>query len=114
MTEQPCLCLTEPQPFDKYEAVRFVGIDPTHGRFGEVNIKRCTACGQLWLHYFVAYEAFTGSGRYFMGVISSAEAETISADDAVEYLNTLAWHLYAGSFFFGKKGRQTGHVNVDG
>lgn len=91
-----------------------MGIDETNGRFGEVSLKQCKVCGQLWLHYFVEYESFTGSGRYFMGMISPEVAETISAESAVEYLNELEWHLYAGSFFSGKKGRRTGQVQVDG
>lgn len=114
MTTEHCICLTEPQTFDQYAEVKFVGIDATNGRFGEVNIKQCKACGQLWLHYFVEYEAVTSSGRYFMGLIAPERADTITAESAVEYLNQLEWHLYGGSYFLGQKGRHTGRVNVSG
>ena len=111
---QTCACLSEPQTFDNYEQVRFVGIDTTHGRFGEVSIRQCRICGRLWLHYFVEYEAITGSGRYFMGLLPPEQVDAITAESAVEYLNGLEWHIYGGSYFRGGKGRNVGEVFVDG
>ncbi len=113
MSADVCRCLSEPLSFDQYDKIIFLGIDDTHGRFGEVNILRCKTCGRYWLHYFVEYESFRGSGRYFMGLVTPETAETLSPDRAVEYLNSLDWHLYGGSYFFGRKGRASGQVYVD-
>lgn len=99
-------------PFQAYEKVRFIGIDTTNGRFGEVNLWQCRKCGRYWLHYLVEYEAFTGSGRYFMGLITPLVADSLSPRGAVDYLNGLDWHLFGGSYF-GKKGRSTGEVHAD-
>lgn len=101
-----CVCLDLPLPFYHYEEVRHVGVDPQNGRYGQVTLRRCLHCQRLWLHYFVEYEAFSRSGRYFMGLITPEAAETITAETAVEYLDRLDWHLYGGSFF-GRAGRST-------
>lgn len=100
-----CICLNLPLPFDHYEKVRFVGRDDTHGRFGEVTLKRCRHCQRYWLHYFVEYEAYRRSGRYFMGLITAAAAETMTAEMAVDYLGNLDWHLYGGSYFDNRTGK---------
>ena len=113
MNPRPCICLNEPLTFDQYNQVRFVGVDETKGRFGEVNIWQCKRCGQHWLHYLVEYEAFPKSGRYFMGLITPELAETLSPDAAVDYLNKLEWHFYGGSYFDGKKGKSKGQVHAD-
>jgi hypothetical protein len=99
--------------FDHYEAVRRLGVDSTNGRFGEVDLWRCKRCGRYWLRYQVEYEAFTGSGRYYMGLITPDSASTLSADEAIPYISQLEWHLYGGSYFNGKKGRSTKRVNPD-
>lgn len=113
MSDKQCSCLDEPRSFDQYEEVRRLGVDPTSGRYGEVGLLRCKRCGRYWLRYQVEYEAFTGSGRYFMGLITLEKAESLAPDEAFDYLNQLDWHLYGGSYFFGKKGRSTGKVDVD-
>jgi len=98
--------------FDRYNIVKHLGVDKTHGRFGEVELWQCKNCGRFWLHYLVEYEAFTGSGRYFMGLITEEVADTISPEKAVEYLNKLDWHLYGGSYF-GGKGKSKNNVQAD-
>jgi hypothetical protein len=108
-----CPCLHEPQPFDRYTLVRSVGVDETHGRYGEVTIRECRQCGRWWLHYAVEYEAFTGSGRYFMGLIRPRVARSLAPDEAVAYLERLRWHLYGGSYYDGRKGRSRGEIQVD-
>lgn len=113
MTNPPCICLREPMQFYEYEEIQYIGVDETNGRYGDVTLKKCKKCDRYWLHYLVEYEAFTASGRYFMGLITPEIAQTLSPDLAVSYLNSLEWHLYAGSYFYGKKGRSTGKVEVD-
>jgi hypothetical protein len=98
---------------NRYKQIKFVGIDETNGRFAEVNIRQCKACGRLWLHYLVEFEAIPASGRYFMGLITRESADSLPAGGAIEYLNQLDWHLYGGSYFNGQKGRSTNQVNAD-
>lgn len=107
------MCLDEPMASDHYEEVGDIGVDTTNGRYGNVTVRQCRLCGRYWLHYHVEYEAFTGSGRYFMGLITREAARVLSPDAAVEYLNGLDWHLYGGSYFGGLKGRSTGEIPVD-
>jgi hypothetical protein len=112
MIEQDCVCLNEPRHFEQYDRIKFLGVDETEGRFGEVSIWRCKRCSRYWLHYLVEYEAIAASGRYFMGLITQEKAETLAPNEAIDYLNGLGWHLYGGSFF-GGKGRSAGKVDVD-
>jgi len=113
MCEQPCLCLDAPLASNQYELIAHLGVDTTRGRYGEVTIRRCRHCGRWWIHYHVEYEAYSGSGRTFMGLITPHAAETLRPEAAVSYLNSLDWHLYSGSYFGGKAGRTRGPVQVD-
>lgn len=108
-----CPCLYAPLASDQYKVVAYLGIDPTHGRYGEVTIRACRHCGCWWLHYLVEYEAFPHSGRYFMGLIAPYVAETLRPEAAVPYLNALDWHLYGGSYFGRQAGRASDQVRVD-
>lgn len=109
----PCICLDSPLTYKHYKEIGFLGEDETHGRFGQVSIKQCKLCGRYWLHYFVEYEHHRGSGRYFMGLISLETARTLKPEAAVDYLNTLDWHLYGGSYFShaGKSSSEVGPVD---
>jgi hypothetical protein len=111
MTDSNCLCLNAPLPYDQYAAIRFIGVDETEGRFGEVSLKQCKHCGRYWLHYSVEYEHQSGSGRYFMGVITPEAAKGLTPEMAIDYLDALDWHLYGGSYFR-SKGRATGKVGL--
>ncbi|MBN1641194.1 MAG: hypothetical protein JXA09_08155 [Anaerolineae bacterium] len=108
-----CACLRQPLPADQYELLGSIGVDQTGGRYGRVTLKRCTRCGRWWLHYAVEYEAFGGSGRYYMGLISPRRARRLRADEAAAYLDRLPWHLYGGSYYDGRAGRSRGRVRVD-
>lgn len=112
LNEYLCECLNEPMGFDQYNIVKDLDRDETNGRFGEVELWQCKKCGRFWLHYLVEYEAFKGSGRYFMGLITQEVANALAPDKAIEYLDQLEWHLYGGSYF-GRKGKSTGKVNAD-
>lgn len=110
----PALCICLGLPLPHFEKVRFIGVDKANGRFGEVTLQRCRHCNRLWLHYFVEFEAYRASGRYYMGLITPEAAETITADVAADYIGSLDWHLYGGSFFDGKTGRsETKGIYVD-
>jgi hypothetical protein len=113
MIKAACSCQQTPQGFAAYEPAGLIGVDEMNGRYGEVTLRRCKRCGQLWLHYQVEYEHLSGAGRYFMGLITPEAARDLEAGAAVRYLESLPWHLYGGSYF-GAAGRATGKICVDG
>jgi hypothetical protein len=90
-----------------------VGCDQHHGRFGEVTLQTCSDCGRKWLEYFVEYEAFTGSGRRFRGLVTETQAVEVTAASAVTLLGELPWHFAWGSYFDGRWLRNSGPVRVD-
>lgn len=107
-----CPCLEVGQLHTHY--IRSLGIDETHGRFGEVELWQCRSCGRYWLHYFVEYEHRTASGRHFMGLITPEQADNLPPEKAIPYLESLDWYLYGGSYFDGKTGKSFSHrIPVD-
>jgi len=102
---QPCACLADPQPH--LEPFKELGMD---GRFAEVSILRCRVCGRHWLRYFYEMEAFTGSGRWYLGQITPSQAATIAAEDGKSTLEGLEGYFYGGSFFYGRSGRSAGPI----
>ena len=91
----------------------FLGIDKTNGRFGEVSVGTCKACGRAWLQYFVEYEAFSRSGRWYRGLVSPEILDSLKPSDAPEVLAQLPWYFYGGSFFDTTGRRGQGGVSVD-
>lgn len=91
---------------------KWIGIDETDGRFGEVSIRQCHSCQRQWLHYFVEYEHLSKSGRWYRGIIDDEIAQVVTPENAVEILSNLEWHFYGGSYFFGKFGRSCGQLDV--
>jgi hypothetical protein len=77
--------------------------------WADVVSHKCRRCGRLWLHYRYENEAFSGSGRWFRGVISAEVAESIKAEDALELLTNLDWCIYGGSYF-GGVGKRSGPI----
>jgi len=112
MNEIQCTCLETPDGLHKYEK-RFVGIDETNGRYGEVELQTCSRCQQIWLRYFVEYEGFSNSGRWFRGRISQSEAKIMTPESAPEYLEMLDWYFVGGSYFDGVVSKQSGKPRVD-
>jgi hypothetical protein len=107
-----CGCLDPQTTGTAFDDFRNVGVDLTNGRYGDVRVERCRVCGRLWLHYHVEYEAFSGSGRWYRGIVTSDVAQTVTPERAVEVLEALDFNLYGGSYF-GSAGRSKGHVRVD-
>ncbi len=64
-----CRCMTPPFDFKDYDC-ELLGIDETNDRFGQVSVQTCQACGRKWVHYFVEYEAFSNSGRWYRGPVT--------------------------------------------
>jgi hypothetical protein len=104
---QSCPCCRAPLRYDRYDEVAFLGVDATAGRYGEVSLLRCKACGQYWLRYALEYEHLAASGRFFLGPIAPQVARGVAPEAAVEYLESLDWYLFGGSYFRGA-GRSSG------
>jgi hypothetical protein len=83
-------------------------VDRTEGRFAEVVILACRACGDLWLRYSVEYEGFSGSGRWARGRIDAGTGAELSPKAALGHLEALPGYLYGGSYFDGAVGVRTG------
>jgi hypothetical protein len=90
--------------------VRNVGEDRTY--HGDMEIYRCGLCGRYWLHYHVAYAAYTKSGRWFEGLISREKAEALKPDEALAYLCSLDWYFRGGPYFLGRIDRTSGPVRA--
>jgi hypothetical protein len=93
-----CACMSPRCRHDAYDETD-VGRDETNGRFGDVTILRCKHCGNIWLKYQVEYEAFTKSGRWFLGLISDETSKLITAENAIAALDSLDWRFMGGSYF---------------
>jgi hypothetical protein len=85
-----------------------LGVDSAGGRFAEVALDRCRRCGRAWLHYFWELEAFSGSGRWYRGPLSDAQARAVTAETAAATLEALPWYLAGGSYFGGHVARRSG------
>jgi hypothetical protein len=97
-----CGCFTVPHDFLITDTE--LGMDE---HFGTASLLRCSICGQQWLRYFYEVEAFTASGRWYLGPIS---AEQVSADNAKTTLEGLSWYFFGGSFYGGKSGKTSGKI----
>lgn len=81
-------------------------------RYAEVSLHICPVCGQHWLRYFFELEAFTASGRWYLGAINAEQAERLTAENARATLESLSWYFYGGSYFGGKTGKTAGHAHL--
>jgi hypothetical protein len=91
-----------------------IGVDETNGRFGEVSVETCKACGQMWLRYFVEYEFFSESGRWYRGPVTPEMVESLKPEQAPELLASLPWRFSGGSYFRsqGQKGTGPGILDI--
>lgn len=95
-----CECLQEPPK--NLALVRWLGMDAS---FGEASILACPNCGQYWLRVEYEDEAFTASGRWYLGAVTSEQASALTAGDAVAALERLGWYYYGGSYYGGRTGK---------
>jgi hypothetical protein len=101
----PCGCLSTPN--------RFLVIDKELGmddNFALVSILICSVCGQKWLRYFFEIEAFTASGRWYLGTIKAEQSLLPTAENAKVILEGLSWYFYGGSYYGGKSGKTSGRI----
>jgi len=107
-----CRCMTPPFMYWDFDAVP-VGVDGTKGRGGEVTLETCKACGSLWLRYFVEYEFFSQSGRWYRGLVTPEVVESLTPERAPELLQNLPWLFSGGSYFRSTGRRSTCMVILD-
>ena len=107
-----CRCMAPPFDFADFDSEP-LGIDQTNGRFAEVSVETCRACGAKWLRYFVEFEAFTASGRWYRGLVTAERLRTLTPELAVTLLESLPWYFYGGSYFQTTGRRGSGRVFFD-
>ena len=95
-----CECLQELPK--NLALVRWLGMDAS---FGEASILACPECGQYWLRVQYEDEAFTSSGRWYLGAVTSEQAATLGAEVASAALEQLSWYYFGGSYYGGRTGK---------
>ncbi len=80
---------------------RYLGDDPAQGRFADVHLESCTACGAQWVHYAFEVEAFSGSGRWYRGQVPPEQASGVTAETAAALLESLPSYDAGGSYYGG-------------
>ena len=78
--------------------------------FSYISVLVCQSCGQYWLRYFYEHEAFTASGRWYLGAISPTELATLTSDNAKSLLEELDQYYYGGSYYYGQCGKAAGEI----
>jgi hypothetical protein len=100
-----CSCFTAP---GKYLVIDTeLGMD---NNYAQASLLVCPLCGQHWLRYFYELEAFTASGRWYLGAVTQDQVAGLTAEKAKEILESLTWYFYAGSYYGGKSGRTSGRI----
>lgn len=90
-----CKCFNPPFNATDFE-ISQIGSDDRHA---EVSVEICNLCGRRWLRYFYENEFFSGSGRWYRGMISDGDSLLITAHEATDYLENLDWYFIGGSYF---------------
>jgi hypothetical protein len=102
---EACMCSTAPPAH--LIGVKEMGLD---SQLAEVSVLICRDCGQHWLRYFYEVEAFTGSGRWYLGAIGAEQFATLTVEQAKGTLESLTWYYYGGSYYHGRNGRTSGII----
>jgi hypothetical protein len=61
---------------------------------GEVRVIVCRHCERHWLVFFYEHEAFTRSGHWYRGMISSDVAATVTVENAFQIISGVPWHPF--------------------
>jgi hypothetical protein len=80
-------------------------------RYAVVTLLACPECGQLWLRYHYEVEAFTASGRWYLGAITAQQASLLTVENAKATLEGLSWYIYGGSYYGGRSDRASGSLS---
>lgn len=80
--------------------------------YAEVSALVCRSCGQHWLRYFYEHEAFTSSGRWYLGAVAPGQLSALQAEGAKSLLEGLDWYFYGGSYYGGRVGKASGEISL--
>ena len=105
--DSSCGCLES--PIGRGMHVKELGMD---SRFAEVSVFQCRDCGRHWLRYFYEVEAFTRSGRWYLGCVTPEQFDGLTVENAKGVMEALDWYLYGGSYYDGLTGRTSGEINL--
>ena len=106
-SNESCACFNV--PYQNLSNYRELGMDES---FAEVSALVCRSCGQHWLRYFYEHEAFTASGRWYLGTITPEQVSTLTAGNAKCLLEGLDWYYYGGSYYGGRGGKASGEISL--
>jgi hypothetical protein len=104
--------MTPPFNYQDFDSAS-LGVDETNGRYGEVTIETCRACGAMWLRYFVEYEWYSESGRWYRGLITQEMLESLKPEQVPELLSSLPRYFYGGSYFRTPGREGSGPITID-
>lgn len=102
---ESCRCLAAPR--HDLALLHDLGMDR---HYAQVTLRACPDCGRRWLHYHYELEAFSRSGRWYLGALSPHQANPLHADNARDILAQLDWYFYGGSYYEGRTGRASGPI----
>ena len=78
--------------------------------YAQVTLQVCPECSQAWLRYHYELEAFTASGRWYLGALTAGQVSRLTVENARATLESLSWYFYGGSFYDGRTGRTSGTI----
>ena len=107
--EQAGICTCFSAPNRSLTLIKDLGME---SHYAEVSLLTCPVCGQDWLRFFYELEAFTASGRWYLGAIDPQQAAILSAENAQKILENLGWYFYGGSYFGGKIRKGSGMMHL--
>jgi hypothetical protein len=102
MAVAPCVCLDGEARYDVFDELP---LGQGEAR-SDVSVQTCRSCRRRWLHLLLEFEGFTGSGRWYRGLLAPDAAA--SAGDAHAVLAALPGYFAGGSHFNGRVHRRSG------
>ncbi|WP_415327546.1 hypothetical protein [Chryseobacterium sp. MMS23-Vi53] len=106
-----CACEKPTSTYTEYRTSE-IGIDHTNGRDAKVAIQQCKLCQRIWIYYFMKSEN-PQSDRWYKGIVTKKDRPNITPENAVEFLESLEWYVYGGSYFEDKIEFGEGKLNLD-
>jgi hypothetical protein len=107
-----CACEKPTPNYTEYRSSE-LGSDHTNGRNAEVSIQQCKLCQRIWIHYLVKSENPSQAERWYKGIVSKKDRPQITPENAVEFLESLEWYVYGGSYFESTGEFVRGKLNLD-
>jgi hypothetical protein len=107
LPEQAASCICFSAPYNRLNLKQNLGMD---NRYADVTLLTCPDCDQSWMRYHYENEAFSGSGRWYLGVITIAQDLLLTVENAKTILEGLDWYFYGGSYFNGQTSKSRGKI----